>query len=473
MGCGSSCKSLKVSDYVHNKRIVDKDSDFKSFIISNQEFIQDYIPIKALGSGSFSEVMLNFYKPQKNYRAVKIIQKSHLTVRQLDKSCKLKELAILNVLSHPNIIKSFGLFDDKYSYYLLTEYCEGGSLQKKLDSVKTFTEELAAEIVYQILNGLAHIHESNIIHRDIKLENVLLSYRDELSLKIADFGNSCFKSDTHGTKGVFGTCHYLAPEVFTGVYDEKIDIWSLGILLHILITGRLPYSGTSSAEVIKNVINCPFKVDKAKYPGKSKLFLDFIQSLLTLNPIERASAENALKHPWLLINRKQHEFNITFRQILESSSKCWLSKALSSFIIPSILALNDIELNTNLKKLILSEKCKRELKSAFDNEKIKKFASSIENDSCSKEDVCLNVKDFVQTVSEGNQKISVELVQCIFEWLDSNKDANIELSDIKRFCYSMEDENQSNENLIKEFEENHFMNFRRFGRLVDIVKAQD
>jgi calcium-dependent protein kinase len=259
----------------------------------------DYVSVDCLGLGAFSEVVLNLHLPSQESRALKIISKQLLSSQHLDNIYLIKEMAILECLSHEKIIKAYEIFEDKNSYYLVMQYCKGGNLGKRLKKVGRFEEKDAKQIMYQLLLALDHCHNKGVIHRDVKAENVLFEEEEGLNIKLADFGSSCFKSLVGTAHGIFGTPYYMAPEMFESHYDEKVDSWSCGILLYVMLTANVPYSGLNLNEIRAKMKVLPFQVTESELKGVSQQGIEFIEMMLKIEPSARMSAGHALEHPWL------------------------------------------------------------------------------------------------------------------------------------------------------------------------------
>ena len=152
-----------------------------------------------------------------------------------------EEVKILTKLDHPNIVKYYETYDDEKYIYLVMEYIGGGELFEKIAEQKnqTFTENVAREYLQKLIGACHHMHAQGIVHRDIKPENIMLSDNNEV--KLIDFGLSKRRNPNDKLKTIAGTPYYMAPEVLKGVYDEKADIWSLGVLLYVFMSGYLPF----------------------------------------------------------------------------------------------------------------------------------------------------------------------------------------------------------------------------------------
>lgn len=150
------------------------------------------------------------------------------------------------------------ILEDKQNFYIVTELLEGGELFDRLIKLQKFSEKDAAFIVDQILRALNYMHKQNMTHRDLKPENVLLESMsdDKLDLKIADFGFSCIFDPQEGLDLVLGSPLYMAPELIQRQkYNEKVDIWSLGVITYMLLSGKNPFPGRDKKEIQAKIVN--------------------------------------------------------------------------------------------------------------------------------------------------------------------------------------------------------------------------
>ena len=201
------------------------------------------IDYKCLGSGSFGKVFAAVDQNDSSIKiAVKVINKNGMSKDDL--TALESEVAIMQQVDHPNIVKYFETYDDKKYIYLCMELLGGGELfQKVLESGHTMKEKEAAEVYEKILKAMLHCHSQNIIHRDIKPENIM--YGSEGNIKIIDFGFALVSAAKKAELDVAGTPYYIAPEVLTGKYGKACDIWSLGVVLYQLLTGEHVFDGRS------------------------------------------------------------------------------------------------------------------------------------------------------------------------------------------------------------------------------------
>jgi len=210
--------------------------------------IQDYYEVhedQVLGSGISGQVKLCAHKETGRQYALKVLSKKMLRDETL---ADLKaEINIMASLDHPNIVRIMEYFESKHRIYLILELLSGGELLDRLYEQKDFhySERTACRHVHTILNAINHCHRHNIVHRDLKLENFLFeNYADNAQLKLIDFGLSQYFQPEQIMHKTVGTPYYVAPEVMEGSYNAKCDIWSLGVITYMLLSGM-----TSTASV--------------------------------------------------------------------------------------------------------------------------------------------------------------------------------------------------------------------------------
>ncbi|OMJ85502.1 hypothetical protein SteCoe_13192 [Stentor coeruleus] len=267
----------------------------------------DYEPLSFLGAGGFAEVTACKHIPTHSIRAQKKIPKSKIKSYHMHSQNTLKEAYFLESLDHPNIIKFFEHFDDRDNYYLITEICKGNSLYSHLAKSGKLSEKKVRETMFQILQAVEYLHEKNIVHRDIKPENILLTLPDGCCMKISDIGSADQITKKNKLSGCFGSVFYLAPEILKGEYDEKVDIWSCGVMMWVLITGKKPYEEIDAKSVKEKIGQKPLQPKQFELSGLSCDGLDFMRKLLEVDSGKRISATDALKHKWFEDISKEHE----------------------------------------------------------------------------------------------------------------------------------------------------------------------
>ena len=281
-----------------------------SISISNKLFIDEinespskkYEILSKLGSGSFGNVYLARNKITDEKVALKQIKKS--TSNLLSDGEIKDEIEILKTLDHPDIVRIIESFNTKNSYILITEYCEGGEL---FDQVKNQLSETQIAVIFrQLLSGLAYLHSNNIVHRDLKLENILIheieksktTGEDLFNIKIIDFGTARIFDKNRKPQSIVGSSYYIAPEVLRQKYNKECDLWSVGVILYMFIVGHAPFDGCDDEEITSNIQKGVYRKNDRRWIKSSKEVKDLIQKLLTYKPSQRLTAIQALNHPW-------------------------------------------------------------------------------------------------------------------------------------------------------------------------------
>jgi aurora kinase, other len=214
---------------------------------------------KPLGKGKFGRVYLAKEKTTGFVCALKVLHKSEMDKSQVEKQVR-REIEIQMNLAHPNILRLFGHFHDAKRIFLILEFAADGELYKHLRKAQRFPEWKAAQYIAQMASALKYLHKKNIIHRDIKPENILVGIHGEI--KISDFGWSVHTPGNR-RKTFCGTLDYLPPEMIKGGgdnwYNEKVDLWSLGVLTYEFLVGEAPFEDTQ-AMTYRRIARCDFTI---------------------------------------------------------------------------------------------------------------------------------------------------------------------------------------------------------------------
>ena len=279
-----------------------------------------YKLISKIGEGCYGTVFLAMNLITKQNVAIKKINK--IKENEIDDLEVKNEINILRNLDHPNIVKIIEFYSTENAYYIITDYCPSGELFNQINN--SYNEFQLAVLFYQIFSGLYYLHTNNIIHRDLKLENILLSeiekdYKSNLKyfwIKIIDFGTSKIFSKHRKEKSIVGSSYYIAPEVLNQCYNEKCDTWSVGVILYMLICGKPPFDGEDDFEIIDKIKIGKFDDQNKRLLNSSEEVQDLVHKLLNVNIKKRLSAHEALGHPWFKkFNGKSLYSNITDEEI--------------------------------------------------------------------------------------------------------------------------------------------------------------
>jgi calcium-dependent protein kinase len=253
-----------------------------------------------MGRGHFGTVKKAFSKDDHdtmNY-AIKSILKA-----KIDTNIHLleRELGILMTVDHPNIVKFFEVYEDVQYIHIVMELCNGGELFDQLLQKGRYTEAEAAKIMHSLLNAVAHLHSLDIAHRDLKPENIMLSTNEpDSEIKIIDFGLAKkYLGQGSGQNTILGSSYYVAPEVLQNSYGLSCDIWSCGVILYMLLSGKAPFAGNSDAAIYEQILKLNYSTEGPEWVRISEEAKDLIKQLLNPDNKMRITAQVALEHKWL------------------------------------------------------------------------------------------------------------------------------------------------------------------------------
>lgn len=255
--------------------------------------VGNYRLLKTIGKGNFAKVKLARHIPTGREVAIKIIDKTQLNPSSLQKL--YREVRIMKILNHPNIVKLFEVIETEKTLYLVMEYASGGEVFDYLVAHGRMKEKEARAKFRQIVSAVQYCHQKHIVHRDLKAENLLLDA--DMNIKIADFGFSN-EFTVGGKLDTFcGSPPYAAPELFQGKkYDgPEVDVWSLGVILYTLVSGSLPFDGQNLKELRERVLRGKYRIPFYMSTDCENLLKRF----LVLNPGKRGTLEQIMKDRWI------------------------------------------------------------------------------------------------------------------------------------------------------------------------------
>lgn len=275
---------------------------FTALKAASDKVIKDYYAfVRTLGEGHFGMVLLAKDRRTRDKFAVKVIKKQHAEMRSM--TLIQRELAILRMVYHPNIVRLYDLFDTEDKLYFVLEYMQGGALYQVLSEDEThFSEARASLIVKDILQGLVYLHAKGIVHRDVKPENILTTASKwPFTSKLADFGLSNFLGNADQLVSKVGTPYFCAREVVTNEsYGTKADLWSLGVVAYEMLSGRKPFEGSHTKSVLYAILDGRWGFPEPEWTHISDEAKNFIAMLICIDVEKRLSAEQALQHPWIV-----------------------------------------------------------------------------------------------------------------------------------------------------------------------------
>jgi serine/threonine protein kinase len=266
----------------------------------DNEILNKYLFGFILGEGAFSEVFLATNKQTGEKVAVKRIHKlSKDDMWTRRKGAQKDEITLLKLLNHAKIIKLKEFFETRDKLYIVQEYCAGGNLNDVIRKEGGLSETRAKHIFIQLLQAVSYLHACNIVHRDIKSENVLLKEKYTDDVRLLDFGLSRLMPRAELLMTSVGTLDYKAPEVcLSRPYGAACDCWSLGVVLYEMLCGELPCLFTSDEAVVDFAKN-GVKFTGNKWANISEPAKDLVRNLLVFEPEKRYTCEEALACQWL------------------------------------------------------------------------------------------------------------------------------------------------------------------------------
>ena len=305
---------------------------------------ENYEIIKKIGAGPFGSVYKakNIYL--KNIVAIKMIKKLE---NNKENDLKIKnQINILKKLNHPNIVKIYSFYcNDKY-YQIITEFCKKGEMNQYIK--KSFSEKQLAVVFYQILSGLVYLHDKKVIHKNIKLKNIMILEKEEdintkeeyLWIKIIDsHTGEIFQNNKK--KPSLDNSYYTPPEAMGNKYTEKSDMWSVGIILYLALTGKFPFDGKTNDEIFYKIRNTPYNDLDPRFMAHSFEVRDLLDKLLQKDVKKRLSAKEALNHEWFKIykgralysNFRPDEIQQYINNLCTYSCESKLSQLVLAFLI--------------------------------------------------------------------------------------------------------------------------------------------
>lgn len=297
-------------------KMINANGSLKALSLDEKGIHKDFIiRDEIVGSGAFATVKKAIERSTGITFAAKIISKKKALGGMDGVS---RELQILKKLDHPGIVRLKAFYEDDDNYYLVMEYVAGGDLMDFVACNGAIDESASREIARQIMEAILYVHSKGISHRDLKPDNIMIAQDDPVVVKITDFGLAKSQEQESRMKTFCGTLAYLAPEVISNkkkqsnnrkrylgngritedLYSNKVDMWSIGCLLFVIMTAHLPFSGSTQDILFKHITNGDYHEKLLKSMDISIEGCDFISRLLEVDVALRLNAAQALQHPW-------------------------------------------------------------------------------------------------------------------------------------------------------------------------------
>ena len=401
---------------------------------------EDYKIITQLGKGGYGKVLEVRHKETNAVRACKCISKSKINEKDLQRI--RREINVLKKADHPNIVKLYEVYETKRSIYIIMEKCNGGELfDKIIDKIGKgimLSEKEAAKIILQIMSAINYCHKNGICHRDLKPENILFLNKgneENNPIKLIDFGLSQV-IDYNKLNSKVGTAYYVSPEVLTGEYTEKCDVWGAGIILCILLTGEPPFNGPNDGVIYNKIKNYEYSFSQ-RWKYISNEAKDLVSHMLVPEKVRYNSSE-VLVHPWI----QQYNDNMKINSYLDLNTMknyCKMNDFKKNILtfIASRLDENNNDINTINQYFKFFDKdndgqiCFEEFQNAlinmnFETNSIKDLFNSLD---VSKNGI-INYTEFIAAFMQKDIYLKKEIINEAFTFFDNNNKGILTKEDI-------------------------------------------
>ena len=435
------------------------DSKEKELILSSEDLVtyrsgnpsKKYKVLDLLESGSFGKM----------YKAVNMLTKNLVAIKKtkkyLNKTEEYGEPTYINVknqieiqkkLSHPNIVKIYEVYDIREFYFIIDEYCKYGNLYDYFRF--HFSEKQICILIYQILSGILYLHENEIMHRDIRLDNIMVDHIEKdistsepyFFIKIINYSSAkAFNKDKNETQ-LIGSNYYIAPEVIEENYNEKCDIWSTGVILYMLIAKKPPFDGKDKDVIYDKILDEEYNKHSRKLLDFSDEVRDLIDKLLEKDMDKRPSAKEALNHPWFkkyngraaFANFKFEEFNLIIEKLFNYQKLNKIQEIVLEFLVHNSPSNEE---NISIMKIFrffnTSGNCKLtkdELKKGLYKYKIKSEVNIMVDDLFQKLEIkedknYIEYEKFLTLCVDKNSLFSKENLKNVYNYINYDKGEGI------------------------------------------------
>lgn len=460
------------------------------YMINNEDIQSKYVFDAQLGTGYFGSVKLISPKNDANKKyACKSIDKTKLPEKKIQNL--IREIETLSMVDHPNIIKYYETYNDPKYFHIIMEYCTGGELFERILQKKRFNEILVCGLILKIASAIHHCHILKIVHRDLKPENILFENKSDFSdIKIIDFGLSRKIFSADDLHSIVGSPFYVAPEVLDGNYDEKCDIWSIGVIAYCLLSGKPPFYSENREELFKKIKKENVNFSSKVWGNISLEAIEFIRMLLNKNPKKRPNSKTMLEAKWF---KNILEAELSLKQldpdILISLRKFHQPRMLTKTILKFIIRQFKTKEIEELKKafnILDKEKTGfisiEQLQSAFDYCKvniqydelkaiISNFCENKNSGNTKLQDQRINYTSFIAAVIDKKKILDKEILWEAFKTFDTEETGHICIANIEK-AFERTGKKKKKEELEDMFSElglkkDDFITFEQFCKIIE------
>ena len=414
----------------------------------------NYEIIRKIGFGPYGVV----YKAKNIYLgnrvAIKLVKRQN--ENEKEETYIKEQIDIFKKLTHPNLVKIYEFHSNKSYYQIISEYCKKGELLKYINL--SFSEKQLAVIFYQIFSGLSYLHEKKVIHKNIKLNNIMIVEKEKdiktmeeyFWIKIADFNSAetfkIIKSVNKTDK--LENLYYTAPEGLNNNYTEKSDTWSVGVILYIALLGKVPFDGKNEEEVIYKIKNIPYNTLNLKLLAHSSEIRDLLDKLLQKDLNKRLTAKEALEHAWfkkfngraLFSNYQMEKMQQYINNLCKYSLESKVSQLVIAFLVHNLRdSKNIFSILKIFRSFNISGNCKltkSELSTglySYRNEKqvneiVDKLFLLLDGDN----NGYIEFEEFLRACADKKEVLTKENIWYAFKFLDDKNENSIDVQTIIR-----------------------------------------
>lgn len=405
-----------------------------------------------LGEGSFGCVRKGVQLTTGHEVAIKTILKSY--AQRTDDTNAIVEVEILRKLDHPNILKVKDVIEDIRNYHIVTELCTGGELFEKIISMKTISESTVSTYMNELFSALSFCHDQGVLHRDLKPENLLIQSEVAGSpIKIIDFGVSDlnYQSRAIDTKQ-YTSIFYKAPEQFSGVCNDKSDVWSVGVMIYLMLSGYLPFKGKNEKQMIESIKTNTLSFEGHEWANISDEVKDLLQHLLDKNPETRFSAKQAFQHTWIQNGHSQYLLTRTvsevgIKNLMKFRFHLKLRHAVLEFIVSHFTHNTEIY---ELQQAFIAMDINGDGKLSWEEINVacmllnynKDDFESIMNECDANMNGCIDYTEFLTAASNWKKLLNKNKLKASFDAFDTDRNGVITLMELKEML--------SNDNDVEE-----------------------
>jgi len=426
----------------------------------------------------YSEVKLAYHLPTENDRLMKMIGKDdnrYATKLQVERILQTRP-------AHPNVAKNLEIYEDDRRFYVVSEYPSGGDLVDHILEFEIFNEYEVNVITRQILSAIGYLHENHIVIRDLKPESLFFASHKTDTLKLLDFGSATILRPGDSLEEKIGTPYYIAPEVLRQAYNEKCDLWSVGVIMYLLLSGELPFDGASDDEIFTVVKEGRFSFDSDVWESISDSAKELLTSLLAYDPNNRPSALDALSHPWFEMYREaeDREFNPTQNLQLVAGkmrrfkNKQKLKQAAMAFLVNQNMSRQEMDDLTELFRKFdksgdgklsvdeLVEGYKQMFGELLAEQEVNFFMENLDTDGSQK----IEFDEFIAATISRQNSLADEKLKSAFDLFDTDNSGFISVNNLKQVIGDIsQDTEDSWREIIREVDQNEdgvisFVEFR-------------